>query len=133
MALSLRRWNVVSDFGIVFDPLFDKLLVLTLILLIYPTHVVWSAILIILFVRDLTTDVFKNYLLAHGIKTPAINSAKWKTAMQMVMINFVLLYLTFPQATYLVPIGNAAGVVAAVLSLWSGWIYTRKFWLFLRS
>lgn len=127
-----RKWKVVSDFGVVFDPLFDKILVLSLIFLIYPLNIVWGVFLIILFIRDITTDVFKNYLLAHGVKTPAIYSAKIKTTMQMLMLHFALLYLIFPVAALSITANVCAGI-ATIFSLYSGGIYARRFILFMKK
>lgn len=127
-----RRWNAKSDFGVVFDPLCDKILVLSLILLIYPFHIVWAPLLVILFVRDIVTDVFKNYLLAHGVKTPAIYSAQVKTTMQMFMLHFVLVYMIFPFALLAV-IANIFGVAATVFSLYSGTIYVNRFIRFMKK
>jgi CDP-diacylglycerol--glycerol-3-phosphate 3-phosphatidyltransferase len=121
-----RRWGTVSDFGVVFDPLCDKVLVLGLILLIFPLYIVWAPLLLILFLRDIVTDVFKNYLLSHGVKTPAVYSAKLKTTMQMAMLHFVLLYIIFPFALIGV-IANICAIAATVFSLYSGAIYTRRF------
>ena len=122
-----RRWGVTSDFGIVCDPLFDKVLVLTLILLLYTSNVVSPLILLILFVRDITTDALKNYLLAQGIFTPAIYSAKIKTVAQMVMLNFILLALAFPAIPWFPSAATLSGVVAMIFSLWSGGSYVKRF------
>lgn len=121
-----RKWGVVSDFGAVFDPLFDKVLILSLILLIFPFMLIHPFILLILFLRDLTTDVFKNYLLAHGTTTPAIMTAKVKTALQMLMLGLVLFHMAAPFIPYTLLVANIVGIFAVIFSLWSGYVYVRR-------
>jgi CDP-diacylglycerol--glycerol-3-phosphate 3-phosphatidyltransferase len=128
-----RRWNVVSDFGIVFDPLFDKILVLSLLILIYPLNIIHPAFIMVLFIRDLSTDVMKNFLLSKGIKTPAILTAKLKTATQMAMLHFVLLFLVFPKLLFLSRIAVGFSFFAVLFSLWSGFIYLKKLITFMKS
>ena len=128
-----RKWKVITSFGIVFDPLFDKVLVLSLLMLLFPYGIVPGIILIILFLRDITTDAFKNYLLAHQIKTPAIKIAKYKTACQMIMINFMLLYINFYNTKELKTLSLVFGILAVIFSLWSGWIYFKRFWKFYKQ
>ena len=128
-----RRWKVVSDFGAVFDPLFDKLLVLSLIVLIYPFDIVPPAILLILLVRDVSTDALKNYMLSHGTVTPAIYTAKLKTASQFLMFNFALIALAWPQVPYMKLVATLTGFVAVFFSLWSGSVYLRRFIAFTRD
>lgn len=122
-----RRWGVTSDFGAIFDPLFDKILVLSLFIILAPFMVVHPAIYVILLIRDISTDALRNSLLARGIVVPAIRTAKWKTVMQMVMLNFVLLAIAFPVSQIFQPLAQASGVAAVALSLWSGGIYVSRF------
>lgn len=128
-----RRWGTVSDFGIIFDPLFDKLLVLTLFMLLFPFDIVHPAILLILFMRDIVTDAMRNYLLSRGVVSPAIMTSKLKTVFQMIMINFMLLFLAFPLLPYTQEAAVLSGVIAIALSLWSGGIYTRDLIRFSKS
>ncbi|HWO07044.1 MAG TPA: CDP-diacylglycerol--glycerol-3-phosphate 3-phosphatidyltransferase [Candidatus Paceibacterota bacterium] len=122
-----RRLGVTSEFGAVLDPLFDKVLVISLIVLIYPYDIVPAAVLFILIIRDITTDVLKNYLLKHGVVTPAIYSAKLKTAAQLLMLNFALIALAWPHVPHMALAASATGIAAAAFSLWSGGIYVCRF------
>lgn len=122
-----RRWKVTSDFGAVFDPLFDKILVLSLIVLVYPFDIVPPAILLILLVRDISTDALKNYMLAHGVVTPAIYTAKLKTTSQFLMFNFALIALAWPDVPYVKEVATLTGFVAVFFSLWSGSAYVQRF------
>ena len=128
-----RRWHVTSDFGAIFDPLFDKILVLSLFILVAPFMIVHPAILVVLLVRDITTDAMRNFQLAKGAVVPAVYSAKWKTVMQLVMLNFILLAIAIPGTAAIAVAAQISGVIAAVLSLWSGAIYTNRFIAFTRA
>lgn len=118
-----RRWEAISDFGITFDPLFDKILVLSLLFLIYPLGIMPGLILIILFLRDIIIDSIRSFLLTKNIKMPAIKPAKYKTASQMLMLNFIFLFLIFPEYTTLKNLAFYFSILALVFSLWSGAIY----------
>lgn len=128
-----RRWGIVTDFGIVFDPLFDKILVLTLIVLVYPLGIVSPLILLILFLRDISTDALKNYLMSKGVMTPAVITAKYKTALQLLMLNFILLSLAWSQIPYMALLAEISGWAAVIFSLHSGGVYLNKFIAFTRG
>lgn len=128
-----RKWKVVSELGMIFDPLFDKLLVLSLLLLLFPLDIFPPIIIILLFLRDISIDSMRSFMLSHGTAVPAIKTAKLKTASQMLAINFALLFLILPQQDYLKEIAITLGIVATVFSLWSAGIYCNKFVLFLKK
>jgi CDP-diacylglycerol---glycerol-3-phosphate 3-phosphatidyltransferase len=128
-----RRWSATSNFGVIFDPLFDKLFVFTLIMLLFFSGIVHPLILLILMVRDVVTDVLKYYLLSRGILTPSVFSAKVKTAAQMLMLNFMLLTLAFPALPYMALAAKLSGVVAVIFSTWSGGWYVQRFFTLTRK
>jgi len=129
-----RKWQVVSDFGKMFDPLFDKILTISLYFLLV-SFVGWllALIFILLLLRELTVDSLKNYLLAKGVITPAIRSAKIKTAIQILMLNFVLLNLIFPDDSDLNILAYLFGAAAVVFAYWSGFIYLKRFIKYFRG
>lgn len=128
-----RRWNAVSKFGKITDPLFDKILIFSLLILVFEFEIVPKFFVIILIVRDLFIDTLRNYLFTTGTTLSAILSAKIKTAFQILMINFILLTLIFPTIYTLQKIAIATGAIAIILSLWSAGVYIRSFCASLRQ
>lgn len=97
-----RKFNNISNFGIFFDPLADKLLVLSAfisflyidVLIISKSIEVWMIIIIAF--RDLSITflrIIANF--KEDIVIVTTNIAKLKTAIQLITINFILLCLIF--------------------------------------
>jgi CDP-diacylglycerol---glycerol-3-phosphate 3-phosphatidyltransferase len=89
-----RRVNNVSDFGKVFDPLFDKVVVFIFLIIIYPLEIISPTIILLLILRDLVIDALRSFLLSRGAVIPAIITAKAKTAVTFIMISSALLELS---------------------------------------
>jgi len=128
-----RKWKVVTELGTIFDPLLDKLLVLSLLVLIFPLNIIHPVIIIILFVRDIIIDTLRNFMLSKKIVVGAVKTAKLKTASQMIMLHFVLLFLLNQTFEISKEIAIFFSFVATIFSLWSATIYGRKFSKFVRK
>lgn len=127
-----RKWKSTTELGAILDPLFDKLLVLGLFLLIFPLHIIPQFLILILFARDIIIDSMRSFMLSHGTVVPAIKTAKIKTASQMLALHFALLFLVFPQKELFKEIAILLGFVATIFSLWSAAVYCKKFQKFLK-
>lgn len=128
-----RRWGVVSDFGIVFDSLFDKILTLSLYILLIPYDILPIWVWILFLVRELFVDSLKNFCSGKGCPMPAIWTGKWKFVFQVILIHLCLLFLIFSRNVW---IGSAIYIIATgalVLAYVSASIYIRKFLSFLRK
>lgn len=128
-----RRWNVVSTIGEMFDPLLDKVLTLALYMLLIPFNVIHAGVFIALLIRELLVDGMKNFMMSKGESTPAIMSAKIKTATQMLLIHFILLYIIFPETSIFKDIAEYLGLFTVLAAFMSGWRYTQKFMRFLQE
>ncbi|MDD2210816.1 MAG: CDP-diacylglycerol--glycerol-3-phosphate 3-phosphatidyltransferase [Candidatus Cloacimonetes bacterium] len=87
-----RKWNVISDFGKIMDPLADKLLVLSALfgLCLLPPFHLNIIILIVISLRELGISILREVFLQRGIVVAAGNMGKLKTVMQMIGIIFAL-------------------------------------------
>ena len=128
-----RKWKTISDFGIVFDPLLDKILSLSLYMLLIPFNIIHSSIFIILLFRDLIVDGMKNFLLSRGKAVPANNAGKIKMVFQMVLINFALLYLIFPDQQWLQQLTYISAFIALFFAIKSIPNYFSTFYSFLKT
>lgn len=121
-----RKWHATSDFGKFFDPLADKILVITaLVMLIGEQLPAWLVAAHI--GRDMLISGVRAQAASKGISVPAIMSAKIKTALTMVGVLLLLLEVNYCffiwKTPYCLNLGLALVFIALGFSLYSGWIY----------
>ena len=92
-----RKYNIESKFGIYFDPLADKLLVLSafygfMFLPILSTTVKLWMIILISF-RDIIVTLMRTLMQYKGVSMITSKAGKLKTFLQIITINFILIYL----------------------------------------
>ncbi len=122
-----RKWQVISEFGIVFDSLFDKILTISILVLLVPYAILPLNLIIGLIVRDLFVDGIKNYSLSQGKPISSIMSGKWKFVFQVIMIHAALALLAFPDYEWLRTIMLVSGLLALITAYFSGAVYTLRF------
>lgn len=128
-----RRFKAQSKLGAFLDPLFDKLLVLPLLLIFIPVKIVPAVVLVALFLRDIAVSVLRSYLARKGVSMPAETLAKWKTVAQMLMLGLIIGHLCWPEAWAFKEVALASGWVALFLSLTSAWGYFQRFFMVART
>jgi CDP-diacylglycerol--glycerol-3-phosphate 3-phosphatidyltransferase len=125
-----RRSGQITTFGIIMDPIADKFLVISaLIVLVDMTRLpVWVAIILI--VREFLVTGLRVVALSKDIVIPAEMGGKLKTTAQITSILCLILMGTFfdnlPVDLY--DIGLVFIGIAVVLSVISGVQYTISFW-----
>ena len=92
-----RKYNIESKFGVYFDPLADKLLVLSafygfMFLPILSTTVKLWMIILISF-RDIFVTLMRTLMQYKGVTMITSKVGKLKTFLQIITINFILIYL----------------------------------------
>ena len=126
-----RAWQQTSNIGRMLDPIADKLLVATCLLLLAADTdrtiagwSLWAAIIILC--REILVSGLREYLAALKVSVPVTQLAKWKTAIQMVAIGFLLLG---PAGNKIVPYWTEVGIallwVSAIVTLYTGYDYFR--------
>jgi CDP-diacylglycerol---glycerol-3-phosphate 3-phosphatidyltransferase len=88
-----RIWNQQSAFGRMLDPIADKLLVASCLLMLAADGIIhgwslWAAIIILC--REILVSGLREYLAALRVSVPVTKLAKWKTTIQLVAIGFLL-------------------------------------------
>lgn len=124
-----RAWQQQSALGRMLDPIADKLLVGTTLLMlthfntIYGWHV-WAAVIILC--REILVSGLREYLAELNVKIHVTQLAKWKTTLQMIALGVLL---AGPAGDKLLPVVTASGLallwLAALLTLWTGYDYLR--------
>ena len=121
-----RRWGQLSDFGRFLDPIADKLLVAAVILVLCAQqriagYVVFFALIIL--GREILVSGLREFLAGLKVGVPVSRLAKWKTAIQMVALGFLIVGDQGPHPIRL--IGDLGLAAAAALTLITGWDYLR--------
>ena len=86
-----RSRNLVTDFGKFIDPVADKLLVLTTLIMLVSRQQMPAWIVIIILCRELAVDGLRMVAVTKGQVIAAGPLGKWKTACQMVLISAMLI------------------------------------------
>ncbi|WP_281977600.1 CDP-diacylglycerol--glycerol-3-phosphate 3-phosphatidyltransferase [Pseudorhizobium flavum] len=122
-----RIWNQTSNIGRMLDPIADKLLVASVLLLMAADGTIagwsiWAAIVILC--REILVSGLREYLAALKVAVPVTRIAKWKTTIQMVAIAFLL---AGPAGDKVLPYTTEMGIsllwVAAALTMYTGYDY----------
>lgn len=90
-----RKYNLVTDFGKFIDPVADKLLVLTTMIMLVHLRMMDAWIVIVILCRELAVDGLRMVAVGQGKVIAAGPLGKWKTTCQMVLIT-VMLILNLP-------------------------------------
>lgn len=117
-----RTWQVQSKFGKLFDPIADKLIVVsTIIMLIYMHKVNDFTIVpsIIIICREILVPGLREFLIATNVSLPVSQIGKIKTFLQMVAV-VTLIVNNYEITQY---IGAISLWFAAAITIWSGYHY----------
>ncbi|MFC5583831.1 CDP-diacylglycerol--glycerol-3-phosphate 3-phosphatidyltransferase [Nitratireductor kimnyeongensis] len=126
-----RIWEQTSNIGKMLDPIADKLLVSTCLLLLAADTdrtiagwTLWAAIIILC--REILVSGLREYLAALKVSVPVTQLAKWKTTIQMVAIGFLL---AGPAGDKVLPYTTQLGIallwISAIVTLYTGYDYFR--------
>lgn len=118
-----RAWQMQSPFGRWLDPVADKLLVGATVLMLvgFGRAPLLPALVIVL--REIMVSGLREYMAEVSVGLPVSRLAKWKTAVQMVAIGFLLVGEAGPAWLPVAWIGWIGLWVAAALTLITGWDY----------
>lgn len=124
-----RAWKQQSALGRMLDPIADKLLVATCLLLLVADGTIgrWSQIAaIIILCREILVSGLREFLAELRVSVPVTRLAKWKTTAQLVAVGVLIVG---PAGEMLVPhlslFGLALLWLSAVLTLYTGYDYFR--------
>ena len=122
-----RSRNEVTSFGRFLDPVADKLLVATALVLLVEADRVPALLAAIIIGREIVIGALREWLAQHATIVHVSLLGKWKTGMQMAAIITLLLHETILGLNMHL-IGTALLWIAAILTLWSAYEYLRDTW-----
>ncbi len=124
-----RIWQQSSTIGRMLDPIADKLLVASCLLLLAADGTIagWTIFAaIIILCREILVSGLREYLAELRVSVPVTQLAKWKTAVQMVSVGFLL---AGDAGEKILPHTTQIGIfllwVAAIITLYTGYDYFR--------
>ena len=123
-----RSQGTVSKLGIFLDPIADKIMVASVILILCASgdiegYNVIAALIILL--REIAVSGLREFLAGLQVSVPVSQLAKWKTTFQLVSLGALILAGGLPQFPFIQTIGMWTLWAAAILTLITGWDYLR--------
>lgn len=114
-----RRFHMYSRFGEFLDPVADKLLICSVLIILVFLHRVHPMIALIIIGREIAISAMREWMatMRHVIHVSQLG--KWKTAMQIIGISFLLFYgkLFFIPASTIILIGQLLIWIAVILTV----------------
>jgi len=124
-----RMWGQQSSLGRMLDPIADKLLVASCLLMLAADGTIrgWSLLAaVIILCREILVSGLREFLADLHVSIPVTKLAKWKTMGQLVAIGFLIAgdagVKVLPQT---IEIGIALLWLSAIVTLYTGWDYMR--------
>ncbi|WP_122820281.1 CDP-diacylglycerol--glycerol-3-phosphate 3-phosphatidyltransferase [Varibaculum vaginae] len=123
-----RRWQVVSDFGKLVDPIADKALMISAFVLLSLFQNLWWWFTAVVILREIAVTVLRITLLRSGVVLPASKGGKIKTSLQILLVFlWMLAGICYPFNAQLgvvvMYLAIAALIAAFVATVLSGMVY----------
>jgi cardiolipin synthase len=124
-----RAWGQQSTLGRMLDPIADKLLVASCLLMLASDETIrgWSLFpAIIILCREILVSGLREFLAELQVSVPVTRLAKWKTTGQLVAIGFLIVGEAGDEILPAITrIGLTLLWLSALLTLYTGWDYLR--------
>src|ERR1700740_1699210 len=122
-----RIWGQQSSLGRMLDPIADKLLVASCLLILGAEKTIhgWSLLAaIVILCREILVSGLREYLAELRVSVPVTRLAKWKTTLQLVAVGFLI---ARDAGDAIVAVVTQIGItllwLSALLTLYTGWDY----------
>ena len=122
-----RKYNMITTMGKFLDPLADKLIVNSAMILMIPIGRIDAWIVVIMIMRDLIVDGIRSIASSEGIYIQASILGKQKTLAQIFAVTALMIHYPFlgMDAHF---VGTIVLYVAFLLTIYSGMDYFIKFY-----
>jgi CDP-diacylglycerol---glycerol-3-phosphate 3-phosphatidyltransferase len=129
-----RRMNLVTVIGKFLDPLADKLIVMSALVMLVHLGRVAAWVVILVMAREFIITGLRTIAMSEGVVIAAGQEGKYKTALQLAAIVFLLLHYRYPIDFFLFTrevdanrVGTVLLYLSVVFSVWSAFLYLRGF------
>jgi cardiolipin synthase len=124
-----RSWGQQSSFGRMLDPIADKLLISSCLLMLAAEETIrgWSLLAAaVILCREILVSGMREYLAELRVGVPVTRLAKYKTTLQLVAVGFLI---AGEAGDRVVPVVTHIGLtllwLSALLTIYTGWDYMR--------
>ncbi|WP_066798904.1 CDP-diacylglycerol--glycerol-3-phosphate 3-phosphatidyltransferase [Sphingomonas soli] len=123
-----RAQGTVSKLGMFLDPIADKIMIATVILVLVGKQVIvdWHLIAaLVILAREIAVSGLREFLGGIQVSVPVTQLAKWKTTLQLGALGFLVFSRAAPEWTWVLDTGLVFLWGAAALTVITGWDYLR--------
>jgi cardiolipin synthase len=132
-----RTWDQQSLLGRMLDPIADKLLVASCLLMLAAEETIhgWSLLAaVIILCREILVSGLREFLAELRVSVPVTRLAKWKTTWQLVAVGFLIageagdklgMFIFKTEMPVVTNIGLVLLWLSALVTLYTGWDYLR--------
>jgi CDP-diacylglycerol---glycerol-3-phosphate 3-phosphatidyltransferase len=141
-----RKYGIVTGFGKFMDPLADKILVSTAFIALVSLGFVRAWMVMLIIAREFYVTGLRSLAAYRGSLIPPSPLAKLKTIMQMTVITFILLVITFDAIFKIIDsplktllnfnqqlVYDIAMAATTLITVYTGFDYTVKYYSMLRN
>ncbi|MGF6905960.1 CDP-diacylglycerol--glycerol-3-phosphate 3-phosphatidyltransferase [Fusobacterium sp. PH5-44] len=121
-----RKYNLVSNFGKVMDPLADKILVISALVVFVKLDYIPSWMSIVVIAREFLISGIRILAASNGEVIPAGKLGKYKTTSQMIVILLMMLTGKYVRILGININMMYLMLIPVILTIWSGIEYTSK-------
>ena len=124
-----RTLNQTSKLGILLDPIADKLLIASVIIVLIETRVISEIHVIpaiIILLREIAISGLREFLANYNQKVPVTNLAKIKTTIQMISLSILILSMGYDFNNTIWNAGLITLWLSAIITIFSGYSYIKK-------
>ena len=114
-----RKHNLITDFGKLMDPLADKILVISALVIFVDLEYIPAWMSIVVIAREFLISGIRTIAATKGEVIPAGKLGKYKTTAQMIAIIIIIIIGKSQWNVWLM-------AIPVILTIWSGWEYTSK-------
>ncbi len=138
-----RKYNLITEFGKLMDPLADKILVIAALIMFIEKDLIFGWIVLIIITRELLVTSVRLVAVNSGKVIAASIWGKMKTVTQLigiviVLLEFSLMELNIKELSFInnmyamnIGIGQIILYIATVLTVFSGYEYVKENWEFI--
>ena len=127
-----RRLNLVSPFGAFLDPVADKLMVVTVLVVLLQANpeLVLALPIAVIIGREITVSALREWMAELGTRKVVKVSVlgKWKTALQMFSIIMLLAGGSSFLPEWIWSLGLSFLYIASIMTFWSMVLYLKAAW-----
>lgn len=126
-----RKYNNISDYGKLMDPIADKILVNSILIILSSYGYIYPIVPVIVIMRDVIINSLRMIAATSGVAEPAAIVGKFKTTFLMIGITLKL-FGNFPFGLFNIAIDDLFIIAGTILCVVSGLQYTKAYRKYLK-